>query len=120
MKGVISMSGRRIYSTELKLEIVERYLKGDIGIKKLAKEYHASSGDIRKWRDAYEERGMAGLITKHGTYTGDFKVSVVEYMHNTGASIRKTAALFNIPSFGTVSQWERIYYERERSKKPTK
>ncbi len=36
---------------------------------------------------------MAGLITKHGTYTGDFKVSVVEYMHNTGASIRKTAAL---------------------------
>ena len=38
MKGVISMSGRKIYSTELKLEIVERYLKGDIGIKKLRSE----------------------------------------------------------------------------------
>ena len=33
-------------------------------------------------------------------------------MHNTGASIRKTAAHFNIPSFRTVSQWERIYYEQ--------
>lgn len=106
------MSGRKKYSTELKLEIVERYLKGNIGIKKLAEEYHVSSGDIRKWRDAYEEHGMDGLNTKHGTYTGDFKVYVVEYMHNTGASIRKTAAHFNIPSFGTVSQWERIYYER--------
>ena len=36
------MSGRKIYSTELKLEIVERYLKGDIGIKKLAQEHHVS------------------------------------------------------------------------------
>ena len=53
MKGVISMSGRKIYSTELKLEIVERYLKGDIGIKKLAQEYHVSYGDIQKWRDAF-------------------------------------------------------------------
>lgn len=33
-------------------------------------------------------------------------------MHNTGASIRKTAAHFNIPSFRAVSQWERIYYEQ--------
>lgn len=106
------MSGRKIYSTELKLEIVERYLKGDIGIKRLAKEYHISFGDIQKWRDACQEHGVAGLNTTHGTYTGDFKVSVVEYMHNTGASLRKTAAHFNIPSFRTVSQWERIYYEQ--------
>ena len=112
MKGVISMSGRKIYSTELKLEIVERYLKGDIGIKKLAQEYHVSYGDIQKWRDAFQEHGVEGLSTTHGTYTGEFKVSVVEYMHNTGASIRKTAAYFNIPSFRTVSQWERIYYEQ--------
>ena len=57
---------------------------------------------------------MEGLSTTHGTYTGEFKVSVVEYMHNTGASIRKTAAHFNIPSFRTVSQWERIYLSKER------
>ena len=106
------MSGRKIYSTERKLEIVERYLKGDIGIKKLAQEYHVSYGDIQKWRDACQEHGVEGLSTTHGTYTGEFKVSVVEYMHNTGASIRKTAAHFNIPSFRTVSQWERIYYEQ--------
>lgn len=106
------MSGRKMYSAELKLEIVERYLKGDIGIKKLAQEYHVSYGDIQKWRDAYLEHGVAGLSTKHGTYTGEFKVSVVEYMHNTGASIRKTAAHFNIPSFRSVAQWAAIYNEQ--------
>ena len=97
------MSGRKIYSAKLKLEIVESYLKGDIGLKKLAQEYHVNYGDIQKWRDAYQENGVEGLSTTHGTYTGEFKVSVVEYMHNTGASIRKTAAHFNIPSFRTVS-----------------
>lgn len=32
-------------------------------------------------------------------------------MHNTGASLRQTAAHFNIPSKESVSKWERIYYE---------
>lgn len=106
------MSGRKKYSAEFKLEIVERYLKGNIGIKKLAQEHHVRYSDIQKWRDAYQEHGVEGLSTTHGTYTGEFKVSVIEYMHNTGASIRKTAAHFNIPSYRAVSQWERIYYEQ--------
>lgn len=111
MKGVISMSGRKIYSAELKLEIVERYLKGDIGIKKLAQEYHVGYGDIQKWRDAYQEHGVEGLSTTHGTYTGEFKVSVVEYMHNTGASNQTaggtgTAANGREPKTGDASYLE--------------
>lgn len=112
MKGVISMSGRKMYSTELKQEIVQRYLEGGIGVKQLADEYHISSkACIQKWLALYREHGEAGLCTTHGTYSGDFKVSVVEYMHATGASMRQTAAHFNIPSMKTVSDWERIYYE---------
>ena len=30
------MSGKKMYSTELKLEIVKRYLEGNIGLKALA------------------------------------------------------------------------------------
>ena len=43
------MSGRKIYSAELKLEIMERYLKGDIGLKKLAEEYHKEILDSKNW-----------------------------------------------------------------------
>ena len=75
------MSGRKIYSTELKLEIVQRYLRGDISIKQLADEYHISSNAcIQKWPALYREHGETGLCTTHGTYSGDFKVSVVEYI----------------------------------------
>ena len=106
------MSGKKIYSSELKLQIVQRYLQGNISIREVAEKFCVDQSDVRKWKDAYLQHGMAGLCTTHGTYTGDFKVTVVEYMHNTGASTRQTAAHFNIPSRTTVSKWERIYYEQ--------
>ena len=111
MKGVIFMSGKKIYSTELKFEIVQRYQQGNISTNELAKIYHVHKSDIAKWNAAYLEHGVAGLCPTHGTYTGDFKVAVVEYMHSTGASIRNTAIHFNISSHTTVKKWERIYYE---------
>lgn len=101
-----------MYSTKLKLEVVQRYLRGNISIKQFAEEYHISSrACIQKWLVLYREHGEAGLCSTHGTYSGDFKVSVIEYMHNTGASLRQTAAHFNIHSKESVSKWEWIYYE---------
>lgn len=105
-------SGRKKYSTELKLEIVQRYLKGDISLRSLAAQYHVDDSDIVKWRDAYLQHGVAGLCTTHGTYSGDFKVTVVEYMHRTEASLRQTAAYFNIPQKDTVKKWAQIYWEQ--------
>ena len=104
---------KKMYSPELKLEIVQRYLEKGESLTLLAREYHiGSKADIQKWIAQYKEHGIAGLSTTHGTYPGEFKVSVVEYMHTTGASIRATAAHFNIPSPQTVNSWERIYYEQ--------
>ena len=99
-----------MYSTELKLEIVQKYLQGTAGVKKLAEEYHVHKGDIQKGLDAYLEHGVEGLHTRPRKYSGDFKISVVEYMHNTGSSLRKTAAHFNIPCRDLINRWERIYY----------
>lgn len=104
---------KKMYSPELKIEIIQRHLEKGESVTLLAREYHIGSrADIRKWIAQYKEHGVAGLSTTHGTYTGEFKISVVEYMHATGASIRATAAHFNIPSPQTVNSWERIYYEQ--------
>lgn len=109
MKGVNSMPKKK-YSDELKIEIVEKYLKENISTKQLAKEYYiGSEADIKKWIAMYEHHGVRGLCTVNGSYTGNFKVYVVEYMQRTGASIRQTAAYFNIPSHPTVASWQRIY-----------
>lgn len=102
----------RKHSTELKLEIVQRYLEGTCGFTILAREYNVDRGDLRKWVAAYQKHGTAGLCTTHGTYTGYFKAYVVEYMNNNGLSIRQAAAHFNIPSPSTIGKWERLYYEQ--------
>lgn len=106
------MSRKKIYSTELKLKIIREYLNGNLGYKQLAIKYHIGSAvDVRKWVALYQKHGIEGLDKRSRTYTGDFKVSVVEYMHNTGTSLFETAAHFNIPSKDSIKRWEYIYYE---------
>ena len=84
--------GKTVYSFEVRLDAVQRHL-GGISLKALAEEIHCSAGDIQKWRDAYLEHGPDALkpIEHFEHYSSDFKISVIEYMHSTGSSIRKTA-----------------------------
>lgn len=112
MKGVNFMpKGKKMYSPELKYEIVQKYLDGKGGARALAAEYHVDKSDIQKWRDSYLCNGFKGLACTNGTYSGDFKVAAVEYMKTTGSSLRQTMAQFNIKSLATLKLWERIYYE---------
>lgn len=105
------MYGRK-YSIEIKLEIVQRYLKGDISQKELANEYGvASKADIQKWAATYREHGMDRLSQNRRIYTGEFMVSLIDYMCETNSSIRFTAAHFNIPSPTLVRDWK-IKYDR--------
>lgn len=106
--------GKRKYTNELKLKIVEEYRNGDLGLKLLAQKYSVSPGDIQKWSDACREHGIDGLCKKYKAYDGQFKVDVIEYMHSTSSSARQTAAHFNISSHITVCNWNRIYLEKGR------
>lgn len=66
---------------------------------------------VRRWVKLYEQFGVEGLILKHGTYAGEFKQHVVEYMHENHLSIIETSVLFGIPAVSTVCKWEHIYCE---------
>ena len=44
-------------------------------------------------------------------YTPEFKIKVVETMHEEGLSQREAARQFEIASHDRVSKWERIYLE---------
>ena len=66
---------------------------------------------LRRWVERYKQFGLEGLLLKHGSYDGAFKISVVEYMHENHLSLNQTAIKFGIPTEVTVGKWERIYYE---------
>lgn len=77
---------------------MERYLKGDIGIKKLTQKCQSTIVIFKSGMILCQKHAVEVSSTAQGSYTGKFKVSVVEYIHNIGKYIRKTAAHFNILS----------------------
>lgn len=99
------------YSSELKIEIVQYMLEGNHSFGDASRKYEITKSQIQKWVRLYKNQGIEGLIPKYSSYSGDFKIRVVEYMHNHNASKFDTAAKFGIPSMTTVSKWERIYYQ---------
>ena len=99
------------YSYDEKLEAVLRVVDEKMSQRESAKILGAVRGQLQGWIKLYEQFGSEGLLMKHGTYTGDFKVSVIEYMHNNHLSVFETAAKFGIPAHSTLLNWERRYYE---------
>lgn len=99
------------YSLEIKLKVVKYVLEEKNSSKQAAKTFNIPVSPIKRWVKRYEIHGSEGLLMKRGSYTGDFKLNVIEYMHIHHMSLNEAAAHFGIPSDVTVGKWERIYYE---------
>lgn len=110
------MSRKRKYSDELRLSIVKEYLEGkNGGFDVLAQKHGIAKSSIKTWVRLFKSGGVEALFTTSGTYSGEFKIYAVEYMHQHSMSIGKAAAHFHIPSPPTLSKWERIYYEEGKN-----
>lgn len=99
------------YSYEDKLKAVLRVLEDGMSYRDSARILGNTGEQVRCWVKRYEQFGSEGLTMKHGSYSGDFKLSVIKYMHENHLSMSETAVKFGIPNHTTVSKWERIYYE---------
>jgi len=100
------------YKLEYKLEIVKKVLENGRQAGTIAREYQVSKGDVQKWVAAYKEHGIDGLQRNRLKYTGEFKRKVIEDMHEDRLSLRQASAKYNIGTHYTLSNWERIYYEK--------
>ncbi len=100
------------YSYEQKLEVVLNVLESHYSVTESAKYYGINHELLRGWVKRYEKFGVEGLLIKNGSYTGEFKQHVIEYMHKNHLSAVETAVTFGIPGYSTVLKWERIYYEK--------
>lgn len=99
------------YSHEEKLEAVLRVVEDGMPIRDSARIIGTACEHVRRWVKRYEQFGPEGLLMKHGSYSGEFKKSVIEYMHTNHLSASSAAVKFGIPTDTTVLKWERIYYE---------
>ncbi len=102
------------YSTEFKLEVVKYYIDGHHGYRETARHFNLKTGDelVKKRVKRYEEHGINGLCKNlKFSYSGDFKINVIEYMHANHLSLKQTVFHFNLGNLNVVEKWERIYYE---------
>ncbi|TSI07324.1 helix-turn-helix domain-containing protein [Lysinibacillus sp. BW-2-10] len=103
------------YSDEFKLKIVTEYLNGKLGFKRLAEKYNIPNCSvIPGWVRAYKEFGIEGIRrkTKKAVYSVQFKLTVLNFMKQTGASYQDTAIEFNLNNQSMIMNWNRKLLEK--------
>ncbi|TLQ41749.1 transposase [Ruoffia tabacinasalis] len=100
------------YSYEFKLNIVEEYLNGELSYTLLSKKYHISTSSlIKTWVNQFKTMGKEGLRTKRRkeSYPLNFKLNVLRFKQDTGASYRDTANTFGIGEPSIIANWKNQY-----------
>jgi len=98
------------YNKELRLTIVKENEAG-VSQQSLAKKYGVARSTIKNWclqYQAYGEVGIEKSLSKT-KYSGEFKLSVLNYRHIHQVSYREAADHFGIKQGSTVANWQRIY-----------
>ncbi|KOO52373.1 helix-turn-helix domain-containing protein [Viridibacillus arvi] len=96
------------YSKGFKFKVVQEYLKGNLGYLLLAQKYGIPSPTpIKHWVRVYKAFGEEGLQrkTRHEEYPVQFKLDVLNFMKQTGASYQDTAIQFNMNHPSLIASW---------------
>lgn len=96
------------YNEEFKVMIVNEYLNGRLSYERLAEKYGIpSSSPIKQWVQAWKVFGKNGLRKKPNKekYSVQFKLDVLHFMKQTGASYQDTAIQFKMNSPSLIAAW---------------
>lgn len=98
------------YSEQQKLDAVESYRSGELGLRATAALHSVDVASLRKWVAAYEAIGIAGIQRKRRqAYDLNFKLEVLRKLKSEGLSYRQAGALFNVRRFDSIASWEQAY-----------
>ncbi|SOC53894.1 transposase, partial [Chromohalobacter canadensis] len=87
---------RNQYSDQFKLQVVQQYLNGDVGLEAAAHQFGLDYSMFRRWVEQYRQHGPSGLRQTRRHYSPAFKREVLERRWRDGLSIRQTEILFDI------------------------
>lgn len=97
------------YSLETKLAAVLQYLEGKETSRKVAQAHNVNRWMLEKWTARFQKHGMEAFQGTYTNYPVEFKLDVLRYIEETGASIEEAASVFNIPSSSTIGSWKRAF-----------
>ena len=97
------------FSTEDKIQAVNRYLNGKESSYEIAKSLGTVHKAVLTWVKQYEYNGVDAFIKRYTNYTQQFKIDVLNYMIEHGTSLIETAAIFNIAAPSTILVWKKQF-----------
>lgn len=95
------------YTSDLKLNIIQGYNPKVISQKEYVKQIGITRAQFQYWLKLYELHGEEGLKNSYTNCSVSFKLDVLNYMVQSGATLMDTAALFKISSYTMVYDWQR-------------
>lgn len=98
------------YSDQFKLTVVQAYLYGVDGFRKVAQRFSVDFSLLRRWVSIYRQHGCFSLRKPGQRYDTAFKHSVLEYMQQHQLSLRQTAAHFGLGGSSQLGIWALQYY----------
>lgn len=93
------------YTQEDKLQAVTAYLSGTQSYRVIAEHWKVNKAAVIKWVALYRQHGEDGLRKRYTNYQPAFKLDVLNFINETGASLQEAAAVFNIADPSTISVW---------------
>lgn len=110
---------RKKYSKEFKLKLVNEHLEEGTSYWKLSKDYGIEASIIRRWGDAFNAFGEAGIESHNCdlyNYSAEFKQKVVEEYLATSTSFKDLAYKYKILAPSSVRNWLKMYNNHEELK----
>ncbi|MCP1144170.1 IS3 family transposase [Lysinibacillus endophyticus] len=95
------------FTSDIKLAIVQGFNPHMISQKEYASQVGVTRAQFQFWLKLYELHGEEAFKNFYTNYPVPFKLDVLNYMVQSGASLMDTAALFKIPSYTMVYNWQR-------------
>lgn len=103
------------HSLQTKLKVIKYILDGCGGKREAAKKFGVHYTCLHQWLARYRIHGLKGITQKAGSYSGEFKLSVVQFVLEHQMAYHAAAAQFNIPAVTTVKNWIKLYKEKGSS-----
>ncbi|MED3795513.1 IS3 family transposase [Niallia alba] len=105
------MKSKKKFTVEDKILAVQLYLSGKFSYQEVAGFVGIDRKSVMKWVRLYQKHGKEALEPRSSCtfYEPSFKLDVLKYRVETGASYFNTAIHFNLSSPYTVQRWEEQY-----------
>jgi transposase len=97
------------HTEQFKLSVVERYLVGLEGYRRVGSHFGLAPAMVRRWVSRHQLYGAAGLAKRVGSFSPDFKLSVLQHMWDNSLSQTKVALLFDVRNTASIGIWEARY-----------